>query len=303
MQLIYIMGRGRSGSTFVGGLLGQSPDVINVGELAYSMSGQCGCAQPFSTCEFWQQVRADFEQTTGLDWDDSRHLIENQAHLAHFVRTWTASDTAADVQALRAVNEGLIQAIQRVSGKQYVLDTGKEVTRALFLMRHFPNVKFIHLIRSPIRFAASYFYRIKHTGVKMLRHEFHDSPLNALFLVLVNLNWVVGNLLAECIRLLSPARVLRVRYEDLCADPTRELRRIQAFLGCNLEPAIKAVEMHEPMHVGHIIGGNYRMHESRTFVFDPTVGDSRSLPRFYKWMAYTVTWSLMIFYGYTKRQS
>jgi hypothetical protein len=298
MQLIYIMGRGRSGSTFVGGVLGQSPDIINVGELAYSMSGQCGCAYPFSACEFWRQVRAEFEQASSLDWDDSRRLIENQAHLAHFVCTRIAPDTAADVQALRAVNEGLVRAIQRVSGKPYVLDTGKELTRALFLMRHFPDAKFIHLIRSPVGFSASYLHRIKRTGVKMLRLKFHDSPLNALFMVLVNLNWVVGNLLAECVRLLSPTRVLRVLYEDLCADPSHELRRIQTFLGCDLEPAIEAVEMHEPMDVGHIIGGNYRMHESHTFVFDPHAGQKRPLSWGYKLMARLIGWPLMLRYGY-----
>jgi hypothetical protein len=298
VSLIYIMGRGRSGSTVLAELLGHSTDIQNVGELVSSMERTCGCGVPFTECEFWQRVRAEFERDSGKNWDQSRGLLKRQAYLPRFLGTLLAGRDSSEVQALVSVNRSLVQGILNASGVECVVDASKELTRALFLMRHLPDTRFVHLVRKPENVVASYRHRIRHGKVSFLRHEYHEGLFNFLFLALIGVSWVMGNLLAESVRLLSPARVMHVRYEDLCDDPARELKRLGAWLECDMGPVIEAVEHRQPMEIGHIIKGNYRMREG-VFVFDPQIGTSRQLPWFYAWMVKVMCWPLKLFYGYT----
>jgi hypothetical protein len=64
VDVLYIAGEGRSGSTILGGLIGEYPGFFHVGELHYlwekglSENRLCGCGQKFLTCNFWCEVLA-----------------------------------------------------------------------------------------------------------------------------------------------------------------------------------------------------------------------------------------------------
>jgi hypothetical protein len=296
-RLVYIMGRGRSGSTVLAELLGHADDLQNVGELVSRMTGACGCGEPFSECGFWQQVQTAYERKAGANWERDRTLLQKQAYLPHFPSTWLARRNEATVQELRTINLAFIDAITNVASKTAVVDASKELTRALFLMRHLPDTKFVHIVRRPESTVASYRDRIKRGNIRFLRREYRSGFLDCLFLALIASSWVVGNLLAELIRLLSPARVLRVRHEDLCENPVRELRRLEKFLEFSLSTLIDTVEQERPMQVGHIIAGSYRM-RSGTFILERTTNKGVHLPWLYRIMVRAIAWPLMLVYGY-----
>ena len=72
IKVIYIMGYGRSGSTFMDILLGNHKDFISVGALSNFFDweindGICACHQSFNNCQFWKKVKEGFY-----------HLIEYQ---------------------------------------------------------------------------------------------------------------------------------------------------------------------------------------------------------------------------------
>lgn len=115
-------------------------------------------------------------------------------------------------------------------------------------------------------------------------------------LALCSTGWVVGNLLAEFIRLRRPGHVLRIRNEDLCINPKRELERVSRFIKGNLEYPIHVIEEGQPMEIGHTIGGN-GMRMAGTFVFNPRADRSR-LPWHYKLAIRTICWPIMLLYGY-----
>jgi hypothetical protein len=62
IKVALIGGYARSGSTFLGQMLGQLPGCIFVGELMYIWRKHwqkdmlCGCGAPFSDCPFWGAV-------------------------------------------------------------------------------------------------------------------------------------------------------------------------------------------------------------------------------------------------------
>jgi hypothetical protein len=62
IKVLYIAGSGRSGSTFLGQVLGQVPGFCFVGETLYAwhtfdQHRLCGCGTPLVDCTFWHAVR------------------------------------------------------------------------------------------------------------------------------------------------------------------------------------------------------------------------------------------------------
>lgn len=300
-RLVYIMGRGHSGSTVLDAMLGNAEEIESVGELVSGIDrfeALCSCKVLFRDCEFWNRVREVFEQRANLTWDSGIIPIKRQAHIKHFVKTLLMRKSSAATQELIRLNRELIEAISDASGKSCIVDSSKEVTRALMLLRALSDTRTIHLLRNPEGIIASDLHRINQgTGFKFLRRVYYGRHLSPLFVALSSTNWVVGNLLAEFIHLLFSHQVLRVRYEDLCQQPRQELERIAYFIDCDLESVICAIESSQSMLIGHNIGGNH-MRMAGEFVFDPRAGSKRPLPWPYKLLTRFIAWPLMLVYGY-----
>ena len=66
LKVILIAGYGRSGSTFLGGLLGAVDGCFHVGELhqlwnrCFERNWACECGQTFRDCAFWRRFMTHF---------------------------------------------------------------------------------------------------------------------------------------------------------------------------------------------------------------------------------------------------
>lgn len=300
-NLLYIMGRDHSGSTVLDALLGNAEKIESVGELVSGLEREgevCSSGTPFHKCEFWSQVRLGFEQITSFSLKEAADLLRHQAHIGRLSKFLLLRPNSKGVQVLKKVNNAILYSVLQVAGKKCMLDSSKEHTRALFLLRFLPNAKIIHLVRNPERILSSDFFRMRSgSGYKFLRRKFSGQRMAFFFMMLSCMNWVVGNFIAEIIRFLAPDRVLRLRYEDLCAAPRGSLERLQSFIGHDLCSVIEAVESGQRMSIGHNIGGNM-MRKSGSFVFDLKAGKRRPLPWGYKLMARLITWPFLLTYGY-----
>ena len=62
IKILYIAGTARSGSTFLGNILSNKKDFINVGELRYIWdrgiidNWKCTCHKNFKDCSFWKKI-------------------------------------------------------------------------------------------------------------------------------------------------------------------------------------------------------------------------------------------------------
>src|SRR3954453_5871316 len=62
VRVLFIGGLGRSGSTLIDRILGQTPGVCSVGELVFlwdralSSNELCGCGERFRACPFWKEI-------------------------------------------------------------------------------------------------------------------------------------------------------------------------------------------------------------------------------------------------------
>jgi hypothetical protein len=306
-MLVYVMGRAHTGSTVLDILLGNSAAIESVGQLVSDLGKldkPCSCGRTIADCPFWRAVRARATADGRFSWEEIAAAHVGQAHVKRLLATWRASADPArapsELRTLTAMSERVERAIREVAGKPVLLDSSKEPTRGLFVLKLRPAARVIHLVRDPRSVVTSYYWRLKSDrGFHFLRRSYSAPALAPLFLLLAAASWTAGNLLCELIARTAPDRVLRVRYEDLRDEPARELRRIGSALGLPVEDVAQRLERGEAFAVGHNIGGNQIREGARTIRFEPGKEESRRrLPRGIEIMTVLLCWPLMLRYRY-----
>ncbi len=300
-MLLYIMSRPHSGSTILDILMGNSGMVEGIGQLISDMGkldNPCACGSTIRDCGFWRSVRAEVERG-GVRWDEAVAASVGQAHIRNFWRTWRARLDDPAMRRLAGIASLVVDAVARTAGKPHVLDSSKEPTRALFLIKHVPDVRVIRLVRDPRSAVASHHWRLQEKGYyHFLRRDWRMPRLGPVFLGLAALSWTVGNLLGELVARVAPDRVLLVRYEDLRDHPASVLRRIAGAFQLDLSGSVAKLEQGTSLGVQHIIGGNDVRLEAG-LRFDPQKEGRRpKLPRWVERLTVALCWPLMRRYGY-----
>jgi len=198
----------------------------------------------------------------------------------------------------------------QVSGKPHVLDSSKEPTRGIMLLRVCSQAHAIHLVRDPLRAVASHYWRFHEYGgyFKFLRRKYHARYMLVPFMLIAAASWTVGNLICEIGRRFALQRTIRVRYEDLCERPTLELGRISEAFGIPLDDLVAKLERKEPLRIGHNLGGNEIVlpgkasASDRSITFRPDEGKAHGLPRWLEALTIAVCWPLMLAYDYRLRR-
>ena len=114
------------------------------------------------------------------------------------------------------------EAMAAIDGTHFVVDSSKTVVRLKLLHLVRPaNTRVLYLVRDGRAVAASAMRRSGITAAAAARIWKRENRTLALVL-----------------RGIPNAQKHRVRYEDLCEDPARELSRICRFLGIPFEPAM-----------------------------------------------------------------
>lgn len=300
---VYIMGRAHSGSTILDVLLGNSERIHSVGELVSGIGSadyRCSCGQPLRSCPFWSGIGARSGDDGGMIWGAAAKASVAQAHVRSLVATWWARPGAAPhLDRLADATRRLAATISAASGKPVVLDSSKEPTRALFLLKFLDEARLIHLVRDPRQVVASYYWRLESDrGFKFLRRRYRATRLRPLFLIVAAASWLLGNLICELITRVDPRRVLLVRYEDLSARPAVELRRIGAALKLSVDGPVDRIERGDGFPIGHNIGGNQIAKEGMVRFLPGQKPERARLPRAIERGTVLLCWPLMRRYGY-----
>lgn len=234
--MLYIAGTGRSGSTLLARLLADVPGYVSVGELRYVWergfreNHLCECGAPFRECAFWREVAK--EAFGGVDQVDAAAMMDaaESVDRIRFVpmlmgRRLRTARFDGRLDSVGPVLRKLYSAILRVSGGDVVVDSSKDPSYA-FVLNALGDLELgvVHLVRDSRAVAYSW-TRTKTRPEIHWRSEVMNRrhPLRSASL------WDLHNLLFELLDRTAP-RFLRLRYEDLAAEPEVHVAAARAVL-------------------------------------------------------------------------
>ena len=265
IPLTYLAGISYCGSTLLSLVLNTHPRILSIGELGPRFIENrerylCSCGESTSDCGFYVAVKHRMAER-GVDFDEvNMFLRHNYSDRPWVNRVLTGSlripaldrmrDAVRDrlpgvrqrLAEVRQRNDAFIRSALETAGKRMFLDATKEPRRIPFLQELTSDLRVVHLVRDP----RGYLYsaRKRSTG---------DAEAAAR-------HWVDGHgAVEQIVGRLPTDRRIRVRYEDICADPQVRLTALTGFMG--LEPFSMMPDFNDYPH--HIIGNSMRQSKDR----------------------------------------
>ena len=223
--IIYIVGKGHSGSTLLDLLISSHSAITSVGELK-SLSQRtknkvqdylrqpCTCgAEQLHDCPFWHKVDQELYRTVSL--------------------TLEQIDVYHNDLTQRAVhNQAIIKAVQAATDSKFILDSSKNVERLAWLLTcGLFDVRPIHLLRNPLGAVNSQIKKGRSLVYHVRQHTYATMYAR---------------------RLLKDVPHYFVRYEDLATSPQQTVGGIMNWLDLPFEPS----RLNWTQFVHHNVGGN-----------------------------------------------
>lgn len=306
--VIYIGGSGRSGSTLLDRMLGQISGLCSTGELARLWdlglrdNQLCGCGEPVRSCPFWTEVGN--RAFGGWDRLDLGWVLALHAHVRRHRNLPLLLAGAAAPGFRRKVNEytglltSLYTAIAEVSGCPVVVDSSKEPAYAFLVREAFrSDVRLVHLVRDSRGVAFSWTKRV-------LVPDQPERYLPRYNPARMALRWVGYNAVLELLPV-RPSPTMLLRYEDLVADPDREVSRVLDLVGDVVSPGLPVQGEGRQVHLAasHTVAGNpMRFSQGAT---ELKVDDAwrTGMPRRQRMAVSALSAPALVRYGYLARRS
>ncbi|HEX6387493.1 MAG TPA: sulfotransferase [Anaerolineae bacterium] len=268
-EIVYVGGYGRSGSTVLDILLGNSEAIYGMGEgtriflmLAGDVQSHCSCGKPLSSCPFWQRVISCCEHQ-GLDeWPRIARIQRQVEGIGDFTALVRGDFSSGGVRETtgnlyRQYMRALFGAIRTTSGCQSVVDSSKTtwstIGRPLALMKLCGfKVKMVHLIRDG---RAVMWSGCRGTNTALARGPQKVSLGRGYKTAL---SWAMVNVLTSMMMrfLFAPQHFMTLHYEDLVANPAAATNRLSRFLDIDLHDVKERLDRGDSLQVSHLVGGN-----------------------------------------------
>ena len=197
------------------------------------------------------------------------------------------------------INNLIIESRMKAGDSNFFVDSSKEVTRGLIIGRAFMDSLTIHLIRDPYKVISSNLHRVDDgSGLRFMRRNFKNKKLRPLFLILIALGWVFGNLLCEISKYRIKGKRIKIRFEDICMNPDQEIGRIESLTGFDLTRTKIFLRGEAAASDFHILGGN-RTKMKKNLTFNPEIAQGRNiLNRLERFVVMLIVGPMRKFYGY-----
>ena len=293
---IYIAGRAHSGSTFLDVLLNGHPDIKGCGgvleALARGPEERCSCGERVRECPAWSKAWAAYERRTGHPIDADVPALYARTDIRQFGAAMGSEPDKVDDDwhGYAAATRTLSAAIGEAFGVRAYVDSNKEYTRALMMLKSDPQAKVIHIFREPDITVASHYHRLG-TGspIKFMKRTYRPGLMTFPFMMLISAGWSVGMIAAIRTARAYPDRVLHLSHDAFSTDPRGELKRIGAFLGIDLSQVIERVENGSEFAIEHMLGGNEFKHKGK-IAFNPRTKGRRKAPLSYRAASWLFAW-------------
>ena len=274
MNLVYIVGRGHTGSTVLDLILSNHPDIFSVGEISMGlrrMDKELGEGSSDAKKVFWGQMLTNFKKrftgTTIEHYVKMLSYMDNWYRIPQIVLSWKLPGWVENNYV--PMTRYLFEELSDISNTKIICDSSKEFGRCFFLLSKFPEeTKAIYIVRHGEDIMDSYLKRWSKFHTFHFRGKYFKMKNPFFMMFVLPIAFSVSEVFAQCLKIIYGKRILRVRYEDLCKNPKLQLKRIGSFLRVDLSAVAEKIDKSKPLHIGPILGGNnMKNDESGQFVF------------------------------------
>lgn len=303
MQTLYLMGRGHNGSTILNLILGAHGQITAAGEVSSGMRAlgdACSCGKPLRECPFWgptiDSLEEKFPDAKDGGYQKMIRYVDSftrvpQTLLGFALPGWVK-------QRYQPMTEHLFEEISKHGQTDHVIDSSKEFGRGAFMLKFMPNAKVVYLARDGRGVLYSYLKR--HQKLGTFHFMKRKRPLKSAWpiMLITALGLSFGTFLGHLYKLLFPSRVLILKYEEVCYEPHKAMKRIGDFIGLDLTELADRMQASQPMEIGHDIAGNQIRAGKIDFVFRPDEGWRGKLPASYRWIYWIFGMPHALLHGY-----
>lgn len=259
--VLYIAGFGRSGTTLLERLLGEMSGVASLGEVVHLWERGllrdelCGCGDPFSQCEMWQQIgKVAFGGWQNVDPREVLNLrakVDRQRSIAKTSVPYLTPRVRSMLADYTNYYAAIYEAAREIYGARIVVDSSKHASLA-FALSHNPRVdlRVAHMVRDARAVAHSWSRDVRRPESRGV-----ENTMVQYSAVQSSLWWLSINTFVEALRLRRVPLTL-LRYETLVADPVRALARIWDELNLPGVPSVDVVNNSVELGMSHSVAGN-----------------------------------------------
>jgi hypothetical protein len=230
VRVLFLGGLGRSGTTLLERLLGQLPGITPLGEVVHLWQRdlrddeRCGCGDRFSACGFWQKVGV--EAFGGWDAVDPQRVLDlaDKVERTRFIPRLAFGRRPAGVEEYAAHYAKIYNGAATVTGASVVVDSSKHSALAYCLRHAEIDLRVVHVVRDSRGVAYSWTKKVTRPETEKNEQMTQYSPSKSALL------WNAHNASFGLLGRLG-VPLLRVRYEELLADPKATLRTMIRFAG------------------------------------------------------------------------
>ena len=252
-DIIFIAGRGRSGSTLLGKTFDTSHDVFHIGELRYFVqigwkeNRECECGERLRCCPFWSKIIHLWEK---YDIDKIQTASKGlPTHLEIALRNKVNKSIEYNSVYLSFLNK-LYHIVGDLSESRYIFDSSKFPIYLYYLINlKDVRVKVIHLTRDPR--GTSHSWSTKKQGSKGQSSELvgqHSFLKEAT-------KWRLWNgLIRDMLKDVEYS--VHTKWEDFLSDPCGESERIIRALNLDMSRPAFVSPSHIRLSIGHAFWGN-----------------------------------------------
>jgi hypothetical protein len=302
-RVLLVTGFGRSGTTLVNTILGSTPGIFAAGEVRFLWARgllegrRCGCGRTVQECPVWGPA---LEKAFGhpIDIDAAALVAEDSAvmrtrHLPWLLGPRRLGDhLLGRLDALPAALTAVYRSLHEVTGARLIVDTSKPPSFGIVL-QHLDEIdlRVLHVVRDPRAVAYSW------TRSKALTDGARRQEMLRLSPPQSALQWDLWNGAAERLWRHSD-RYLRVRYEDLVADPRAVLGDVTELAGVG-DLQLPFTGSHEvAAGTVHAVAGNADRMRTGPLTISTDDEWRRRLPASARRVVTALTWPLAARYGY-----
>ncbi len=296
-KVLFLVGKGRSGTTLLDIALSSLDGFFGCGELHFiwqeTEDRKCGCGKRVGDCPVWSGVLADIATGNRLarmaEWHDAVHSWRN---LARLLRARPSRIKWPPLAAYVSTQGLLYETIARRTGARVLVDSSKWPMSpgALGLI---PGIEpyVVQLVRDPRAVAFSW-QRTKVLHDTMTpRHMPRFGPFHS------SASWTLRNLVAGRVRRRRPERSLLLRYEDFTADPRAALEALVGLVG--EDSGLEILDGNTlTVAQNHTVAGNPNRLATGEVQIRPDTAWQRELPAGKRRLVSALTFPLMRRYGY-----